>query len=244
MHATKGNGKLARRIGVFDLLVMPRTICRGAASPGCMDFCFAIKQQNSHPEVLLARLDNLEETLRPDFVDRMCDWVLSSGVEVMSHNHAGDWWGQKYVNGCAEIARRLPHIQFFGYTKSLDLDLSPLLNSNNLVLTKSFGGKWDCKINKQTDHYSRVIHDITEKAPGEWLCPDKGGKKPEAKKVCGQTCTYCMEAGHQVRVVFFEKKKGWNGHRLFLKPAKMSKEIADRIRAATRKIEQLNAKTP
>jgi len=173
----------------------------------------------------------------------MVQWILASGVEVMSFNHAGDFWGQKYVNDCAEIARRLPHKRFFGYTKSLDLDLSPLLNSDNLVLIKSEGGKWDDKIIRETDNYSRIIHDINGKAPDEWLCPDKGRKKPEAKKVCGKTCTYCMEGGHQVRVVFFEKKKGWNGHRLFLKPAKMSKEIADRIRAATRRIVQLNAQT-
>jgi hypothetical protein len=245
MHATKGNGKLAKRIGVFDLLVMPPIICRGAA--WCFGRCFAIKQQNTHQGVLLARLDNLEETLRPDFVDRMVQWILMSGVEVMTFNHSGDWWGRKYVDDCAEIARRLPHIRFFGYTKSLDLDLSPLLSLGNWVLIKSFGGKWNDRIDKTTDNYSGVIHDISEMAPGEWLCPDKGGKKSESKKVCGKAgiggCTYCMEGGHQVRVCFIEKVAGFNGHRLFLKPSKMTKEIADRIRAATRKIVELNAES-
>jgi hypothetical protein len=239
MHATKGNGKLARRIGVFDLLVMPLIICRGAA--WCFGRCFAIKQQNTHPEVLLARLDNLEETLRPDFVDRMVDWILSSGVEVMSQHHAGDFWGQSYVESWAEIARRLSWKRFFTFTKSLDLDLTPLTCLSNFVVIKSEGGKWDDKIDRGTDNYSRIIHDISEKAPDEWLCPDTGGRRSEENKICGRTCTYCMEGGHQVRVVFLEKKKGWNGHRLFLKPSKMSKEIADRIRVATRKIAQLNA---
>jgi hypothetical protein len=106
MHARKGNGKLVREIGVFDLLVMPLVICRGAA--WCFGRCFATKQQNTHPDVLMSRLDNTEETLRPDFVDGMVDWILSSGVDVMSPHHAGDFWGQRYVESWAEIARRLP----------------------------------------------------------------------------------------------------------------------------------------
>lgn len=240
MHATKGNGKLVREIGVFDLLVMPLIICRGAASPGCLDFCFAISKQNSLRSVLLSRLDNLEETLRPDFVDKMIDWILASEVDVMSPHHAGDFWGQQYVDDWGEIARRLPHRRFFTFTKSLDLDLTPL-NLDNFVLIKSEGGKWDYKIDRGTDDYSRVIQDIKDKEAGEHLCPDKGGKKPEKKKVCGKTCTYCMEGGHQVRVVFLEKKKGWNGHRLF--PKNLPKKIADRIRLATGKIEQLNVQT-
>lgn len=189
---------------------------------------------------MLSRLDNLEETLRLDFVGRMVDWILASGVEVMSPHHAGDFWGQQYVDDWGEIARRLPIKRFFTFTKSLDLDLTPL-NLDNFVLIKSEGGKWDYKINKQADNYSRVIRGIKDREDGERLCPDNGGRRSEKNKICGRTCTYCMEGGHQVRVVFLEKKKGWNGHRLFLKPSKMSEEIADRIRVATRKIVRLNA---
>ena len=251
MHATKGNGKLAKRIGVFDILVLFELVCRGAKD--CIGWCFALKQQNSHLGVLLKRLENLEETLRPDFPDRMVQWISQSGVEVMSFNHAADFWGQKYVNDCAEIAKRLPHKLFNCYTKSLDLDLTPLTNCPNWIVIKSYGGKFNRLIDQTTDNYARVIHDPSEAKPEEKICPDRGKKQNTLMygqgKICGSTeangCTYCFTLGHQIRLCFLMKKKGWNGSRLIFKPkpkkmtpeiAAQLKEIAARIRAASRKI--------
>jgi len=237
---------LARKIGVFDILVLPWLVCRGALK--CQWFCFALKQQNTHLGVLLRRLENLEATLRPDFVDRMVQWVDGSGVEVMSPHHAGDFWGQCYVNVWAVIARRLPHKQFFCYTKSLDLDLTVLTSLPNWIVIKSFDGKFDDRIDVAKDNYSKVIHDPTEAKPGEKICPDKGSlgnkKAYGIAKVCGVTCNYCWEPGYQKRLCFLEKRKGWNGHRFLLKPGKMPPELVKRIRAVSRNIIALNRKFP
>ena len=164
MHATKGNGKLAKRIGVFDILVLP-LICRGAAK--CLWFCFALKMQNTHLGVLLRRLENLEATLQPDFVDKMVQWIDNSGAEVLSPHHAGDFWAQAYVHVWAQIARRRPHKQFSCYTKSLDLDLTELTGLPNWIVIKSFGGKFDNLIDVTKDNYSRIIQDPIEAKPGE-----------------------------------------------------------------------------
>jgi hypothetical protein len=244
MHATKGNGKLAKRVGVFDILVLFVLVCRGAKD--CIGWCFALKQQNTHLGVLLKRLENLEETLRPDFVDRMVDWIAKSGVEVMTFNHAGDWWGQKYVDDCAEIARRLPQKVFSAYTKSLDLDLTPLTNQPNWIVIKSYGGKFDHVISQAKDNYARVIHDPSEAKPWEKTCPDRGAKQNKKtwgqSRICGDTCRLCFTPGRQIRLCFLVKKKGWNGKRLLLKPKKMVPELAARIRAASRKIIATNSK--
>jgi hypothetical protein len=244
MHATKGNGKLAKRIGVFDVLVLPWLVCRGAKA--CLWFCFALKQQNTHIGVLLRRLENLEATLRPDFVDRMVQWIQSSGIEIMSLHHAGDFWGQYYVNVWGKIARRLPHKQFSCYTKSLDLDLTPLSTLPNWILIKSFGGKFDKTIDVTKDNYSRVIRGPRDAKPGEQICPDRGAKKNKKlygiAKVCGVTCNYCWLPGYQKKLCFLEKKGGWNGHRFLLKPSKMPQALTKRIRAVSRKIIALNAK--
>lgn len=241
---------MAKRIGVFDILVLFGLICRGAKD--CIGWCFALKQQNTHLGVLLKRLENLEETLRPDFVDRMVQWISQSGVEVMTFNHAGDVWGQKYVNDCAEIARRLPHKLFSCYTKSLDLDLTPLTNLRNWILIKSFGGKFDHLIDVTKDHYTKVITDPTQARPGEKICPDMGKKQNKLtwgqSKICGSVkangCTYCFTPGHQIRLCYLQKKKGWNGPRLFLKPSKMPQWLTRRIRAVSRRIIALNAQFP
>jgi hypothetical protein len=248
MHPTKGNGKLARRIGVFDILVVPKLICLGAAA--CLAFCYALKQQNTHLSVLLRRLENLEATLQPDFVDRMVQWIDANGVEVMSPNHAGDFWGQYYVNAWTEIARRVSHKRFACYTKSLNLDLTPLTSLPNWILIKSFEGKFDNSIDMTKDNYARIIHDANEKKPDEWLCPDSGAKKNKklhgVAKVCGATCNYCWELGYQKKLCFLEKKKGWNGRRLFLKTKKMLEHprLLERIRVVSRKIIELNSKFP
>jgi hypothetical protein len=246
MHATKGNGKLAKRVGVFDILVLFGLICRGAKD--CIGWCYALKQQNTHLSVLLKRLENLEETLRPDFPDRIVQWILQSGVEVMTYNHAGDWWGQKYVNDCGEVARRLPHKVFSCYTKSLDLDLTPLTNQPNWIVIKSYGGKFDHLIDQTKDNYARVICSVNQAKPGEEVCPDRGKKQNKKTwgqgKICGDICRLCFTPGHQIKLCFLVKKKGWNGRRLFLKPKKMLPEIAARIRVASRKIIATNSKIP
>lgn len=243
MHVTKGNGKLAKRIGVFDILVLFGLICRGAKD--CIGWCYALKQQNTHLGVLLKRLENLEETLRSDFVDRMVQWISQSGVEVMTFNHAGDYWGQKYVNDSAEIARRLPHKLFSCYTKSLDLDLTPLTNQPNWIVIKSYGGKFDHLIDQTKDNYARVISGVNQAKPGERICPDRGKKQNKKtwgqSKICGDICKLCFTPGHQIKLCFLVKKKGWNGRRLFLKPKKMLPEIAERIRTVSRKIIALNS---
>ena len=248
MHATKGNGKLAKRIGVFDILVLPPLVCRGAKK--CLAFCFAIKLQNTLLSVLLRRLENLEATLQPDFADKMVLWILQSGVEVMSPHHAGDFWGQYYVHVWERIARRVPHRQFACYTKSLDLDLTPLTSLSNWILIKSYGGKFDNRIDQTKDNYARVIHSASQARLDEWICPDKGSKGNKKAygiaKVCGATCNYCLEPGYQKRLCFIEKRQGWNGRRLLLATKKMLEhpDLLMRLRATSRRIIALNAQFP
>ena len=48
----------------------------------------------------------------------------------------GLFGGRSTSTTCAEIARRLPHKLFSCYTKSLDLDLTPLTNQPNWIVIK------------------------------------------------------------------------------------------------------------
>lgn len=237
---------MAKKIGVLDLLVLPMLVCRGALK--CLWFCFALKQQNTHLSVLLRRLENLESTLRPDFADKMVQWIDQSGVEIMSPHHAGDFWGQAYVDVWGQVARRRPNKRFATYTKSLDLDLTPLTSLSNWIVIKSFGGKFDNLIDVTKDHYSRVIHDPKEAKPGEWICPDKGAKGNRKAygiaKVCGVTCNYCWMPGFQKRLCFLVKRKGWNGNRFLLKPEKMPRWLLKRIWAVSRRIISVNKQFP
>lgn len=212
----KGNGKLADIIAVFNLPVIPITICRGAASPGCLDWCFGIKFQQ-FKNVWKALVANWDASKRNDFVDRMVDEIRRSGVKVVSPHHNADFYSQEYVEKWAQIARRLPGILFYTYSKSLDLDLTPLTSLPNFTVIKSYGGRFDHLIDKQRDNYSTVVGILDQKhvAEGEYACPEISPGRNESEKFCGNLCDYCIsDHKHKIRVVFLEKRAGWNGRRI------------------------------
>ena len=69
---------------------------------------------------------------------------IPSNAEVIRIHVAGDFYNQRYFDAWVEVARMMPHIRFYAYTKSLEywvnrLDLIP----SNLALTASLGGKQD-----------------------------------------------------------------------------------------------------
>ena len=184
----------------------------------CAKVCFPKKAQH-FPNVYPARLDNYLASQQPDFVDRMVDVIQKSGVEIISPQHSGDFYDQLYLDAWGEILRRLPERGLFVYTKSLDLDLTPLTRLRNATVIKSFGGKFDQLIDESKDDYAKVVTKIDPKTvkSGEFVCPAIRLGNDESEKFCGNLCHYCTgfdpKTGrrHGVRVVFLEKTAGRNG---------------------------------
>ena len=149
--------------------------------------------------------------------------IRDGGAYWARFHASGDLYNQAYVEKLSNIARRLPDVNFFLYTKSMHLDLTPLTSLSNFTVIKSFGGRYDHLIDVNKDDYSRVIEDVNEQRKGEFLCPEGiaalSGKSDE--KFCGYNCNYCLSVKktertepHQIKVAFLLKKNGWNGNNL------------------------------
>jgi hypothetical protein len=224
LHISMGNKKISNSVGLFDLPVV--TTCPGAKE--CLRFCYAMKQEwwGKGRPILRNRVENLKETYKTTFVNDMVNYIKANKINVFRPHDSGDLYSQEYVEKVAEIARRLPDIGFFMYTKSLHLDLTPLTSLPNFTLIFSEGGKYDAKIDKFTDNYARV-DEINAKAikPGEYVCPEIRSSGRKTEKYCAYNCNYCLSSRdtkrtlrHQVRVVFHKSMGGWSGMRLAPRP--------------------------
>jgi len=215
-----GNDKISSIVAIFDLPAL--FTC--PAAKACRKYCTSLKAQvGKWKGVPQARWCNFWATLTDTFVDEMVAEIQASGVQWVRFHVSGDLYNQKYVQKVAEIARRLPQVYFYLYTKSLHLDLTPLTTLPNFTVIRSFGGHFDHLINVNTDNYARVIQDPKEQRKGEFLCPEGiavlSGRAKE--KYCGYNCNYCLSnkktektEPHQIKVLFLLKMAGWNGNHL------------------------------
>lgn len=216
-----GNTKISRIVALFDLPAL--YTC--PAAKACRKYCTSLKAQvGKWKGVPQARWRNFWASLyNPNYVDQMVAKIQASGLKWVRFHISGDLYNQQYVQKIAEIARRLPQVHFFLYTKSLHLNLKPLTTLPNFTVIRSFGGHYDRRINKAKHNYARVITDPKQQRAGEFLCPEGlaplTGKAKE--KLCGYLCTYCLSdkrtertEPHQIKVCFLLRKAGWNGNKL------------------------------
>jgi len=198
-YLTHGNRKLSSKIIIFTL---PSGItCRGAGE--CAKWCYSKKAEKSYPNCLKARMRNFEASKRTDFEKKMIEalrWEMSKGRNILRLHEDGDAYNQEYLNKWKRIAKFLPDLTIFAFTKSHDLDLWTDL-PNNFILIQSLGSRFDDKVD-WFRNTARVIDKITEMRIVEYLCPyhDK-----EHFTKCGECCDYCMRRDGKVKHVSFLK---------------------------------------
>jgi hypothetical protein len=75
-------------------------------------------------------------------------------IDTVRIHDSGDFYSQEYLNKWADVARALPHLTFYAYTKSLHLKLDGL--PDNLRIVQSLGGRHDKLVNLRASH-SRIF---------------------------------------------------------------------------------------
>ena len=122
----------------------------------CKSVCYARAGRFAMPDSIGMRVDNLWSTLRPDFVDRLTESSVASKATHVRIHDSGDFYSQSYVDAWVNIAKALPDVVFYAYTKSLDLEYSAA--PGNLRIVQSEGGKLDAQIDHTRPH-SRIVAD-------------------------------------------------------------------------------------
>lgn len=138
-----------------------RNTCAGAKD--CRSVCYAKQGMYLFSNVKAARNKALEQTLRSDFVSLAIadlEKLSRKGFNVVRIHDSGDFYSQAYLDKWHAIARALPNLVFYAYTKSLNLDLWTG-KPDNFRLIQSLGGRWDRKIDLAKPH-SRIFtdHDV------------------------------------------------------------------------------------
>ena len=182
-----GNSKLGKHIYMFNLPAT-REVC-GRTCKGC----YAIKEQVRFPaSVLPARQARYDASLQLDFSSRIISELssLRNKPKYFRVHSSGEFYDTAYLGKWERIAKALPNITFYAYTKrKKDFDFSKLESLPNFILIDSF-------------HFGRINYGKLDKAPkGAFICPDQ----PKSDTQCGETCTYCMEKDGATNGVYFRK---------------------------------------
>lgn len=154
-----GNSKL-KTDGIASFNIPPVSTCpaRGA----CEKFCYATQGQQWMKSGYKRRVAGFKATLAPDFVTVMTAELISERVKTLRIHDSGDFYSPEYLLKWAEIARRLPNVQFYAYTKQVVLlkRLGAELPVNFKVI-QSIGGKLDHLINSALPH-ARIFSTVEE----------------------------------------------------------------------------------
>lgn len=139
-----------------------RNTCEGALA--CKGVCYAKQGAYVWDSVVKARKRNLKLTMRKDFAALIvADLERMRTVNTVRIHDAGDFYSQDYLDKWVAVARALPNLRFYTYTKSLNLDFSKV--PANFHVTQSIGGKYDASIDPDFSH-SRIFatHEDRERA--------------------------------------------------------------------------------
>ena len=183
---SKGNRKISKDVLIWNL---PRAItCRGAGE--CLRFCYEIKIERMYPNVRKSRMRNLEFSKKKEFVKKIVEYLKRRKEKIIRLHESGDLYSQEYLDKWKEIARQLPEKRFFAYTKSFDLDLWTNLPPNFNII-QSYGSRFDFLIDKKKAT-ARVIKDVRERKPFEFICPEQLAKKKGKEIKCMRECKLCL----------------------------------------------------
>jgi hypothetical protein len=159
----KDNGGVYRILGFgipadydFQLNGEKANTCPGALA--CRAVCFAKQGRYGMQNVKDARMHNLMLSLSADFVDMaIADLKRFRKVNTVRVHDSGDFYNAEYYAKWCDIAKAMPHLTFYAYTKTINMDLWGN-KPDNLIITQSLGGKHDNLVNLNMPH-SRIFAD-------------------------------------------------------------------------------------
>ena len=127
----------------------------------CAKFCYAQKGAYSWSNVKPAFQFRYLATKSEDFVENMVAELTKKKVDILRVHDSGDYYSKAYIAKWMEIAKRLPDVWFYSYTKSI-----PLFDGVNLPenfdIIYSEGGTRDDMIDYAQDRHARIFDSYEE----------------------------------------------------------------------------------
>lgn len=175
----KGNAKLGKQIYTFSLpsgFTCPfakdclskadRVTGKIQDGPDTQFRCFSASQEALYPAVRNSRWNNFELIKQAIANNSLIDLIVSSlpkKATVVRIHVAGDFFSQTYFNAWLEVAKLLPNVIFYAYTKSIDYWIARINDiPANFKLNASYGGKHDSLIEQYNLKYAKVVYSVAE----------------------------------------------------------------------------------
>lgn len=160
------NGKLKKTSKIVGLKVMNfgipafeddqgKRTCPFAGA--CAKFCYAKKGAYIWSNVKPAFKERYMATKSADFVERMVQEIQRKKADIIRVHDSGDYYSRSYIDKWFSIARSLPHIRFYSYTKSVPLFLNRDDIPENYDLIFSEGGTRDDLIDYDSHRHARIF---------------------------------------------------------------------------------------
>lgn len=136
----KGNSKMGKSVAVFNLppgkTCTPTQWCLTGRSG--KPACYAFRNNCILPSVIASTEWRMQESLKPDFVDRVVS-ELDGRFDLVRVHSTGDFYSSEYVKKWLAIATALPRVRFRTTTRRSDLapEVSRLASLRNFVIRES-----------------------------------------------------------------------------------------------------------
>lgn len=125
--------------------------------------CFSASQEVIFPSVYKLRKHNFDLLRDTKDKKRLILDSLPQNIGVLRYHVGGDFFSQEHFDAAIEVANLRPDVLFYAYTKSLLYWLMRRRRiPSNLILTASYGGRWDYAIEEFGLRYAKVVYDESE----------------------------------------------------------------------------------
>lgn len=125
----------------FSIPAGPKLACPGATK--ACEGCYAMKGRHHFPNVQTKFAKNwllLKKFEKKNDVDGAADELLKmipKSAKIFRIHESGDFHSQWAVDAWAQVVKRKPDIKFWAYTRSFNLNFSPLTKNPNFALWAS-----------------------------------------------------------------------------------------------------------
>ncbi len=115
LSVTSKIGEIARSFGV----PLKDTCCNGSGiASACRHHCYVHKVREGRDGIEKRYEKNVEVAQRPDFEKLMTGAIQKAGIRHIKLHVSGDFFSTVYINSWTVIARRLPDVVFWIYTRA------------------------------------------------------------------------------------------------------------------------------
>lgn len=123
IHVSNGNTKVK-----CNCFALPSTVtCKEGLK--CEKICYAKKAERMYKNTRIARTRNHQATVKKSFVQDMCKELSKKKHRITRVHEGGDFYSLEYVRKWFDIAKRMPDMQFYAYTKRNDIFTKKVLAS-------------------------------------------------------------------------------------------------------------------